>query len=750
MTSLTIRQAFACLTAASLVACSSSSDDNTNETIQSLTAPESVELVEPDTSNVSSGSAGLPNAGNAFPATSAYNTDVARIRLYDKTLEAVQTANGILCEVGLTRFWQFTNLGPFVAQVDPSLCGNGDSDDSQGDGQNLNLHMFTLDVTRASNSEPQQTSLWLPLTDNDVPVVINGEIEVNSGPTAGDRYGDFSLTYAGVPDGGTLANPQMLGVLTSSAGENGFRFLESFGDTTVPASNPGDRAQLLQVAVQGNGDGTGAARIRSTTRFNDGSGDSGPQVNEWRVVYDQTHVKKQRDMDPEIVLARGSFRDNVYSYNLYHNQGENLGDRVEVNSGIAVRFPGGENGWVGFFGAWSEFPESFDNGDTVTDRDDNQYTVVQAPGRLLRYSEESLLLTEVVDQPFEWWDGGTRYRVAYSGVEWQRIAQYNDSTNQWDAITPSMIDVTGAGGFLWMWSQSLGPVTYVDGAMGVDYFAREVLLGSDPIFANGSFDFYATIQGLRSEIDQTQIDNGDVYLSNVAPGSAHHYVLDPTDMTLMLDVNGDGTVLEQVGLASGITPNGGPNEWGMQSGRMVDAGAIGQMSNPEDVWNESTFYVYETGHNEWNQLVALVDGQGAYLEFDRPLEFLYTHITANDINGDNAFDGFQSQLTYNGPGRMWGIPGEEVDIDGDGQIDQWFPSFSIADGTVMGPTGGEYILRAMGVDQSLTVDMAGAPALDITDADSLVVPELSLYVTPNIGTQPEVTDPPAVIDGVVQ
>lgn len=748
MTTSTRTLALVGLSAAALAACSSG--DSTTEAIQGLTAPEGVELVEPDTTNVATGGSGLPNAGNAFPANSAYNTDVAKVRLYDKAFEAVDTANGILCEVGMTRFWEFTNLGPYIAQVDPSLCGNG-GDGGQGDGQELLLHMFTLDVTRASNEVPQETNLWLPLNENTPTVTINAEIEVESGPTGTDRYGDFSLVYAGVPDGGTVANPAMFGVLTSDAGENGFRFLEGAGDTTVPATNPGDRAFLLQAAVVDNGDGTGAALIRQTTRFNNGGGDSGAQVTNWRIVYDQTHIKKQQDSGPEVVLSRNNYRDNVYSYNLYHNQGQNLGERVTVDSGISVRFTGGENGWVGFYGAWAEFPESFDNGDVVTDTDDNQYTVVQAPGRLLRYQEETLSLAQITDQPFEWWDGGTRYRVAYSGVEWQRLAQWNDGTSQWDAITPpTMIDVAGIGGFLGMWSQSLGPVSYIDGAAGIDYFQRDVLLGNDAIFANGAVEFFATIQGLRSAIDLTQANNGDIYLPTVAPGSAHRYVLDPANMTLMHDVNGDGSVMTPAGLAANVEPNSGPNQWGMQSGRMVGTAAIGGMTNADDIWQESTFYVYETGHNDWNQLVALVDGQSNYLSFDRPLEFLYTHATANDINGDATFDGYQSLMTYNGPGRMWGIPGEETDADGDGTIDQWFPSYSIADGTTMGPTGGEYILRAIGVDQTLTVDPGAGGTLTLTDADALTIPSISLYVTPQIGTQPDVTDPPAVIDGVIQ
>ena len=750
MIRLHTRQILVCLTTVAVAACSGDVPD-LSDGVQGLSAPEGVNLVDPDTSNVSTGDSGFPNAGSLFPAGSAYVTDAASVRLYDNSLEAIQTANNILCEVGLTRFYEFANKPTFIAQVDPALCGNGPTQ-NESEGQAVNLHMFTMDVDRATNSDPQTASLWLPLLENNT--LINGSIVVTSGPTANDRYGEFSLTYVGIPDGGTIANPAMFGVIASDAGENGFRFIEGQGDVDVPAANPGDRAELVQVAVERNNNGTGSALVRRTSRSNDGSGDSGKIITDWRVVFDQTHVKKQLGADPEIVLSRTSFIDNVYSYNLYHNQGNDLGDRVELSSGTSVEFINGAYGWVGYFGAWAEPGVTFTDGAQVTAKDGTPYSVVAAPGRLMKYTSATLLLTEIGTQRFEWWEAN-RYQVDYSGGNWRRVAQWNDMNEEWDEIAlPTIINVAGAGGFLGMWSQFLGPVTYVDGDLSISYSESELVTGSSDLFTgatNGDVTLYATFNGLKGEIDQTEADNGDIYLATpVNIANAHKFVINEDTMTLMHDVNGDGSVMEQVGLDTGIIPASGPNMWGMQSGRMVLQTAWAGMSNLDDLFSETEFYVYETGHNPWNQLVALQQSNGAYLEFDEPVEFLYTHATGNDINGDATYNGQQIRMSYGGPGRLWGIPGSEQDVDGDGNTDQWFPDFSLMDGTTMGPNGNDYVLRAIGVDQALTPDPGAGATLNLADADALTLPPLSLYVVPDIGPQPTVTGGPSVIDGVIQ
>lgn len=742
----------ATLPALFLAGCSSGSDsDGGAPGISSLLAPEGVSVVEPDTSDVSTGNGSFPNAGNQFPVNSDYVTDAASVRVIDPSVEAVDTANGILCQIGLTRFWSFVNEGAYNAQIDTALCGE-EPEISESGTVTPRIHVFTMDVERASNADPQVASLWLPLEESGTPTLIHGELEVSESPSAGDRYGAFQLRYVGIPDGGSVSDPEMYGTLGSDSGDNGFYFLEGFGDVDVPASNPGDFAALSQMTLSFDSmSGGGAAKITQTVRYYDGSGDSGQEVSTWRVVFDAANVVRQLDADPAVALSRGDYTNHVYRYNLYHNQGADLGERVELNAGISVELDTGAYGWVGYHGAWAPQGETFDNGDQVTAETETgivTYDVVAAPGKLRRVSRDTLALTELGTQRFEWWEGANRFQIAYSGVEWQRVAQWNQGTESWDPIAPAtMIDVAAAGGFLSMYSPFLGGVNYEDGDADITYFLDEVVLGSDMAFTGISeLELFATVNALKSEIGLADANAGDIYLADPTNVSnAHRYEFDPSDMTLRLD-SGSG-VMVGVGLAAGVEPDSGPNTWGMQSGPLVTASQLAGMTNIYDVFNEDEFYFYETGHNEWNKFVGLTDSTGAFLEFDAPLDVVYTHATANDMNDDTTYDGQQLILSYNGPGRLYGIPGSPVDLGG--QNEQWFPNFSMKDGTVVG-AGDEYIVRAIGVDQTLVVDPGGASQLDITDADALVVPPVSLFTAPTITAPPTITGPPAVIDGVIQ
>ncbi|QDV07760.1 hypothetical protein Poly30_32920 [Planctomycetes bacterium Poly30] len=742
----------ACLPIGLLAACSSGSDsDPSPGSISSLLAPEGVSVVDPDTSAVSTGNGSFPNAGNQFPVNSDYVTDAASVRVIDPSIEAVDQANSILCQVGLTRFWRFVNEAPYRAQLDTALCGE-EPDISESGTVTPRIHVFSMDVNRASNAEPQLASLWLPIDENGSPAMIHGELEVSASPSQGDRYGAFELRYVGIPDGGTAADALMYGMLKSEEGDNGFLFLEGSGDIDVPATNPGDYAERSQMVLTFNtGSGGGAAKITRTVRYHDGIGDSGALESTWRVVFDAANVVRQLDTDPAVALSRGDYENHVFRYNLYHNQGADIGQRVELSSGISVELDSGQYGWVGYYGAWAPLGESFENGDQVTaetESGDVIYDVVAAPGKLRRVTRDTLLLSELGTQRFEWWEGPSRFQIAYSGTEWQRLAEWNGSTESWDPIIPpTLIDVTAAGGFISMHSQYLGGVNYEDGDTEITFFTDRVVLGSDPVFSGlTELELYATVNGLKSEISLSDANAGSVYLPNANDvASAYRYEFDPSDMTLRLD-SGSG-VMVGVGLAAGVEPDQGPNTWGMQSGPLVTAAQRTAMTSIYDVFNEDEFYFYETGHNEWNKFIGLTDAGGDFLEFDPPLDVLYTHSTANDMNDDPTYDGQQILLNYNGPGRLFGIPGSPVDLGGEGQW--WFPNFSLKDGTVIGANS-EYIVRALGVEQTLVVDPGGATQLDITDADALVVPELSLYVMPAITVPPTITGPPAVVDGVIQ
>ncbi len=763
--------------AAGLAACSGGGGSTAPTSVSGLAGPSQVSVVTADDTASGGGGAsdgdtgnGSPGAGN-YPPGSDYVQDEANLYIYDPSMESLDTINLILCLTSMTAYPDMVNEGNYTALVDESLCNNGSEDDSST-GQSASgatqFALYTVNSSRASATADEIVKMWIPLSDSPPGggSLIYGKMDLSKGVSSTDPFGAFELSFAAPTDYSSIASdPGMHGGLRTTpanSGNVGFQFYEKFGDVDAAHTNPGDTSWLGAIAVEMRPDqSSGAARISRSHRENFGSGDSGKVSEDWEVVFDATHVQRRPILDgvpgTTVTLSRDTYLDRVFRYNLYDAE---TGNQVENNSGFGFRTASGEYGWIGYWGMWVPDGVTVSNGDTIT-RDDQSamdgevYTVVKAPGKLIKNTRESLPLTDLAGQVLQWWENGDSLHVDHDGVDFRRIEIWNTVTETWDPITPpTVIDPALAGGYLNMWSDALGgPVTYVDGDSFVTYFEQEFVTGGSDLLLNASggyVDLYGLVECLDSGITQADAEAGNIYLPDAVDttvANAHMYRFGENDLTLYYDANHDGSVLTQVGLADGVVPGTGPYTWGMRSGPLVED--LTGLTNVWDIWNVNVFYVYETGANSWNQLAAVEDSTGTPVEFDPPIQILYTHTTANDRNGDSTYDGQKYVLQYNGPGDLFGIPSEGVDLDGDGNEDRWYPVFSMADGTLMGPTGVEYVVRGIEIERVLQEDPAGSPTLDITDASALTLPTDAIYETPAIGTKPTVTDPPAVINGEV-
>jgi hypothetical protein len=135
--------------------------------------------------------------------------------------------------------------------------------------------------------------------------------------------------------------------------------------------------------------------------------------------------------------------------------------------------------------------------------------------------------------------------------------------------------------------------------------------------------------------------------------------------------------------------------------------------------------------------------------FDAPIQFSYTHHTADDANEDSAYDLHTYLLNYGGPGNLGGIPQTTVDFDGDGNPDRWYPQFSIVKGTLCGPTGTEYVLRPIDSEVTLSDDTGNCGLLDLMQVGDLTLPTVADWTDPALGPVPTVEGPPRVIAGGV-
>lgn len=763
--------ALAVSAAVSLSACGGSG--SSSAPVSGLSAPANVSIVAPEETAgpLPAATEELPVGTEAtFPPTSDYVTDEVGLWVYDPAMDSLSIINTILCMVGQTAADQLVNSGVYTAQIDEDGCEAGQADDG-GSGQSSagggsELQLWTVESTRASASVPQVIKLWVPADDPGDPGNIHAQMTLAAGASAANPFGVFSLNFVNAPDGGPFTNPAMFGNLsTLDTGSNllGFSFYSEQGDlNTVPML--GDQASQTQVSVQMSEDKTsGTARILESSRGDYGAGDTGIQTSEYTIAFDGAHLLRELTGNAPVCVSRTDFLSTSWRYSLYYADNLNggvAGDRVNLDSGFGFRTQAGEYGWLGYYGMWTPDGVAVNDGDTI-ERPNNSspsaspdlYTVLKSPGKLIHNMKTELPLVDIdPNSRFRWWDGtsGTEFQVQYDGANWFKTDSWDEGSSAWVSLGggPVMINVV-AEGFLGMWSESLGgSVFYKNPESFITYYTEEFVNSSDPVFdeaVSGGLRLYGYFDALAAGVNQADADNGDVFLG-AAPNlvGAHPFVFDEGTLTLMHDPVGDGSVLNQAGLAGGVVPTQGPFTWGMRSGPMLTQAQHDLLMSVDDVWLADDFYVYETGANAWNQSVTAIDVMGDAVVFEPPVQFTYTHTTATDANGDATYDGQSFLLSYNGPGDLYGVPSAD---NGNGR---YYPLFSIESGTLVGPTGTEYVIKAVEVEQSLNLAVGQCGALDLAPAQAMVLPDGSNYEVPSMGARPVVTDSPAVITGTVQ
>ena len=753
-----------------LQACSGGGGSSSSSEVSGLEAPGQVSLVNASEEEVVA-SGGIAPGSNLYPAGSDYNTDVARTWVYDPSMQALDQVNAILCYMNMTAYDEMVNLGPYIAQINTSLCETGESSDSAGSdsGQSSGsggeaFEFFTVRSTRSDNKSPQTARIWVPQDEEDRQGTIYVKLRIDEGASDTNPTGDFSLSFASASSFDTIEEPYNSGALASldTANALGYQFFEKGGDINATHGiGEYSRETALTVSMDEDQE-NGAARVRVRERTNWGDGDSGIQTEEWLVAFNPTHFKRQSGDDDPITLSRDEFNTTVWRYKLYHAEGDDLGDEVELNSGFSFVTEDGNFGWAGYYGIWAPDHVTLEDGDTITQQHfgdqsaGEAYTVVMAPGRLIKSERQQLDLTDLGGQSLQYWDwsDGMQYLAEYDTGAFFKVAQFDNQTHEWiDLESPEEIDAGEHGGFLGFWSDSLGgPVNWVDGDDFVIFFEESFVTGASELFddfTDGQAQLYSYFSSLGAELTGSEVETGAIFLEDSFDVEVpYSYIFDADDLTLYYDENGDGSSLLQVGLADGEEPENGPYSWGMRSGPMVTD--TSQLENVNDIWDLDVYYSYETGHNQWNKFSALKDTTDNYVEFDAPIQFLYTHSTEADRNDSDVYDGNSYFFEYNGAGNMHGIPWVQGEFEGAGDFERWFPAFNIADGTVMGPDGTEYVIRAMEMEQTLAEDEAGAEALSLAGATALTLPDSTLFTTPDIGESPDVDAPPAVINGVVQ
>lgn len=760
--------ALATASALALAGCSGGGSSE-SDLIQPLTVAGSMSVVTTSSGGPAASIAPHAQADTSgFSPTCDYNTDRAHSYVYDPSMEPLGTVNMILCLLKQTAYSGLLNEGLYKAQIDEMSCETGKGGDSaSGQGHSnaveVDFNVWVVHSSRPSNTGAQELEFWIPPKEDDRGD-IRVHVEVTKGVSDENPFGVFDLNYIQFEsDDTTIRGLGNLHTLDAAAGFAGFSFYQEEGDVDV-VQPEGESASRVQANVLMSADQTnGAARIQLSRRetFSGGS-DTGILVNAYNVVYDETHVVRETNSDGGVCLSRTDFDTRTWRYNLYDAK---TGDRIELNSGFGFKTQDGTYGWAGYWGVWLPEGVQLPDGATITRSTYGQsvpetYTLLKARGKLIQNTRRQIPLSDIQGVDFEFWydevDGKGfhtfhRWQLEYEEGAWYAKKSWDDKAQDWvDLKAPLLID-TLQYGVLGMWSPGLGgPCSYVHGDGFVTYYERELVGPSHPLIADLTYvDLYGYDRCLRASITSAEATLGDIYFpaqTNVA--SPYTYRLIGGEMTFLTS---DGRGLLEVGLGDAQAPTSGPYMWGMSSGPLVTGSVAASLASTYDIYDVDVFYTYETGHNPWNQLQVLFDANENAVVFDEPIQFSYVHATGDDANGDTTYDGRTYLLGYDGPGELHGLPYSGIDLDGDSQPDRFYPQFSIRSGTLCGPKGTEFVIRAIESEQTLRLDVGNCGTLpgDLATAAGLTLPTSDDWTDPALGTMPDLDAAPRVIKGEI-
>ncbi len=691
---------------------------------------------------------------------------------------------------------------------------SGSTGQSSG-GQTTDYSNWVVESTRANNSAPQIVKIWIPGDDNAQHPMdgqsILVEVTATEGVSNSKPFGSFSMNFKGVVDASAFGGPAGMEVETmrgslstvdNSQGKPQFTFANVSGGA-IPGSSISDfsmneAANVILDDADGN---SGQALTYFSETFN-GPGGSESREAAFAIAFDSNYLLRGKDdngdnlPDETSCKSRTDFDTQVWRYNLYHavdgtfnGRGVLGGERVALNSGFPFSYDGNNDGiresygFVGYHGVWTE-NGTLNDGASITRFDyatdsTTDYTANVSAGKLIRRTANSALLNSFQGDEFQFWGQHPtlnihdQWLVTVNGSnQFEIIGTFSWGDNGPESSTtidhdgdPGTAEVAvaatlspGNGENIWLWSDALGGnVVYVHdssvaaGSRTVKFYGEEFVSPADAqLFPSGisSVTLYCYDRCLMGGLTQNDVNAAgsdyDLYYSYA--GAPRLYTLSTANGKLTLTDNSNGQEVSTVGLdLSGIG-----YDWGINTGDMLTS----PLANPSEPWlvyDQAITLRWETGNNDWNRLVTVRDAQGNVLSFDRPVQFNYTHITANDANNDSSYDGKKLFLEYGGNGELWGFPWTE-----DSETHRWHAAVTLKDGIILTDgANNTYLVKAVEKEQTMKDDNAGCSSLNInslfTDS-SLELPDASDIgaVSITLNQKPVVTDAPKVIEGEIQ
>lgn len=747
-----------------------------------------------------------------IPLTSDYYKDKTNVYVQEKAGEAFKTVNMILCMIEQTQYSdsQLLNQGFYKAMVNSDVCQGNDSADNSGDsaqagtsaGSSISYDTWITKSERSSNTSKQLLSAYIHMAKggpDDQPMTVQAKVEVTEAASDSNPIGIFSMNFKGALDSAPSVT-MMKGILKAerSNGNVLIRFAEQQGSDAAPMHIA--KAAYTKNDTANTGQGSAYQLENNQQNAKEASFNFAYNANFFKRVDTNTNQGP--------CLDRNNFETSAWRYALYD---ASTGKRASVNGGFPVNTAQSGKGYDGYLSYYGlNMPPNaptLSDGDLVYKRtwengvqSNTPYTLFIKGGKLKKHSRSLITLSDIKNIPLEgnipapgsMGAGSTMYRLTWDGSSLAIRASATTNPSgppAWAEVSPATnIDSNYTLPFsnLGLYSQALGgqlniqlsncaPVQQNNPGSGficdtptaatpvVFYKESTVNIGDsvpEVLSCYENCPKASSSAGIDGSSQQTM-----TYPQDFSPGADNRNDYTFTNMMLRDNSSHFDVVLTSA-------PAG--QSWGFNSGPLFE---LTQANRDKIVcdwdatqlcgwkaWNAlDVFYTWETGPNSWNKFVSVKNANNEFVTFDPPWQAAYTYPIggSNGVNSsetDAKYSGTKFFLQYSGFGDLQGIPGKCVNPNDPSQVVtdcsqsgfRWVPEFTIPTDSIVSVAGTEYITKPLDIEQRMIKSPGSCTALTPVDLSSQWPNVKTDWVNPGLASEPQISEGPKVIGGVIQ
>ena len=716
--------------------------------VAGLESPRNIPVVPENNSNSSSLNASSSNSSGFSAAFGGPTSDYSKEPVYSwvqttSGTEMLEEINYLLCIMKLANLDDYPNA-TYRAKHNAKLCrlpsglyplvGVGPVD-----------REMIVTTSRSSATAPYKQTMWVSIPygaeeeNYEWPMVF--DMEITKEPSSLQPLGEFILTYnqfAAFAPTQTSWNG-----LIKAYSENGKNYVSAV--FKIARSNQKDARKHFDtyssmiIEIDGSGALVGMAKLDEPQWTSEFGADIVRKVS--KVNFNADYIHEQQTGETAVCSSQNNKKQNVWDYKMFY---KDTGASLNMNGGFPVKYTlggvSGKRGWADKWGLWTDVEA--DNPTVITSDDSNGYVfdVVRSAGKLLKRTKGTRTLA--TDEKLVYWYRTTEkdYKVKWNGSTFVS----DDSVTGYVAALAELNAANDSGESRWPHSRRLNQGVKYTGTSTIVYWAEDWIKPWNSILSGGNISLTCygfcpqgevsqTLAGL-DYWDETAVNNQE---SGAFSTSGKAFTFDSSNM--LLEYNNTAVVLDPSVSSS--------NDIRFEL-RLAPSG-----STVSDWWDMDELpvsYIWFSGSKDWNKSINFKKrSTSVFHQFSDPVNFDYTHLTANDLNGDSTYNNIGYYLEYDG--GLHGIPANEVEGD-------WIREISLKDGDIFNGkaklAGRELVLKAVGIEKNPVLANGECNDLSLDNVTlSTPDPSITISASKTWADRLNITGIPAgykVIDGVSQ